>query len=108
MNIKKAQSTLEYALLIAIVVGALISMQNFIKRSLQGKLQAIGDQLGDPYSPGATKRVENTVSGAEKIEETTTFGAEGRTTTNITGGYQNTTSNRYIKNLNEEKWPTNK
>ena len=36
----RAQSTAEYALVIAIVLAALVGMQTYIKRSLQAKLQA--------------------------------------------------------------------
>jgi len=55
MLIKRgAQSTLEYALIVAVVVGGLIAMQVYVKRGLQGKLKESADQLGEQYSPGYT------------------------------------------------------
>jgi len=46
---KRAQSILEYAGLIAIVVGALIAMQVIIKRGLQGKMRETADDIGAQY-----------------------------------------------------------
>ena len=48
---KKAQSTLEYAILIAVVVGALIGMQTYVKRGLQGRLKAATDDVGSQFEP---------------------------------------------------------
>ncbi|MCM8831735.1 MAG: hypothetical protein NC918_06065 [Candidatus Omnitrophica bacterium] len=104
VRIKKAQSTLEYALLIGVVVGALLTMQNYLKRSFQGKLQAVADQVADPYSPGLTKRVEIMQSSIEKAEEITTKGVDGTTTTTIAGATQSATSTRELKKLDMEKW----
>lgn len=103
--VRKAQSTLEYALLIGVVVGALLSMQNYLKRSFQGKLQAVGDQVGDPYSPGDTKRTETMNMTIENIQENTTKGANTTMTTTITNQVQNQTSTRSLGNLSEESWP---
>jgi hypothetical protein len=48
----KGQSTLEYAVLIIIVIGALLSIQVYIKRGIQGRLKSATDDIGDQYSPG--------------------------------------------------------
>ena len=50
----KGQSTLEYAVLIIIVIGALLSIQVYIKRGVQGRLKSAADDIGDQYSPGNT------------------------------------------------------
>jgi len=47
---KKAQHTIEYALLIAVVAGALLTMQAFIKRGIQGRAKDSFDQLGEEYT----------------------------------------------------------
>lgn len=48
------------------VVAALLVMQTYIKRSLQGRLKQAGDSFGQQYSPG------NTVStNTFKVESTT-------------------------------------
>lgn len=45
----KAQSTLEYATLIAIVVAALIGMQVYMKRATQGRLRNATDEIGPQF-----------------------------------------------------------
>lgn len=51
---KKAQSTLEYAILIIIVIGALLAIQLYIKRGVQGRLKQATDDIGAQFSPGNT------------------------------------------------------
>lgn len=51
---KRAQNTLEVALLIAAVVGALIAIQVFMKRGVQGKLKASSDSIGEQYDAQRT------------------------------------------------------
>ncbi len=46
---RKAQSTLEYAILIVIVIGALITIQTYIKRGIQGRLRQATDDIGDQW-----------------------------------------------------------
>ena len=48
---KKAQSTLEYAVLVIIVIGALLSIQVYIKRGVQGRLRSATDDIGDQFEP---------------------------------------------------------
>lgn len=50
----KAQTTVEYAVLIACVVAALLAMQIYMKRGIQGKLRAAGDEIGEQYAPTST------------------------------------------------------
>ncbi len=56
----KGQSTLEYAVLIIIVIGALLSIQMYIKRGIQGRLRSAADDIGDQYDPGNTNYVRTT------------------------------------------------
>ena len=51
---QKGQSTLEYAILIIIIIGALLSIQIYIKRGVQGRLKSATDDIGDQFSPGNT------------------------------------------------------
>ena len=55
---QKGQSTLEYAILIIIIVGALLSIQVYIKRGIQGKLKSSADDIGDQFSPGNTNVIK--------------------------------------------------
>jgi hypothetical protein len=51
---RKAQSTLEYTVVIVAVVAALLAMQIYLKRSMQGRLRQVADEAGQQYSPKAT------------------------------------------------------
>ncbi|GEM_PF-1177013 len=42
---KKAQSTIEYALLIAIVAAAFIAMQVYMQRAVQANFKLVEDQV---------------------------------------------------------------
>lgn len=51
---RKGQGTLEYAILIAVIVGALLMMQHYMKRGVQGKMRESADNIGEQYSAGNT------------------------------------------------------
>lgn len=53
---KKAQGTIEYMVLLGIIVAALVGMQLYLKRSVQGRMRDYAGQLTgeEDYSPGAT------------------------------------------------------
>ena len=86
---KKAQSTLEYAIITAIVIAALLSMNVYIKRGLQGGYRQQADNFGSQYAPKettsdiinriygegntSTSTVEATVDGKDKLITTTDF-----------------------------------
>ena len=44
---RKGQNTAEYAILIAVVIGAIIAMQLYVKRGLQGKVRDVTDHVGE-------------------------------------------------------------
>ena len=73
LNQKRGQSTLEYAVLTVIIIGALLSIQFYIKRGVQGRLKSATDDIGDQYSVGNTNVL--------KITHT-----EGKTTEKFTNG----------------------
>lgn len=43
---KKAQTTAEYAILIALIVGAVVAMQVYVKRGIQGRVKDVVDHTG--------------------------------------------------------------
>ena len=49
----RAQSTLEYALIIAAVVAGLIMMQIYMKRGVGGRMKQSVDQIGSQFDPVA-------------------------------------------------------
>ncbi len=50
---EKAQSTVEYAIIIAVVISALLAMQFWMRRGVMGKLRDSSDQIGDQFNPFA-------------------------------------------------------
>lgn len=48
-KITKAQASLEYAALIGVVIGAIVIMSTYLKRSVEGKLRSNADDIGDQY-----------------------------------------------------------
>ena len=64
LNKKKGQSTLEYAILIIIIIGALLSIQVYIKRGVQGRLKQATDDIGDQFSPGNTNVKKTTFTNS--------------------------------------------
>lgn len=49
----KAQTTAEYAILIALVVGAAMAMQIYVRRGLQGRVKDVVDHTGSGGEVGA-------------------------------------------------------
>lgn len=97
----KGQSTMEYAILIIIIIGALISIQVYIKRGVQGRLKSAADDIGDQYSPGNTNVTVRTVSSSRSRE---TFNA-GVTMSNLLGNeVTNIITNQRIINTQQEYW----
>lgn len=43
---KRAQTTAEYAILIAIVIGAVVAMQVYMRRGMQGRIRNVVDHVG--------------------------------------------------------------
>lgn len=102
-NRSRAQSTAEYAIVIALVIGAVIGMQTMIKRHWQGRVKILSDNLvtnsavgedpgiGTQYEYGdttvalGTKQVasqEETIKGSsinrtDVFEQTNRTGSQG-------------------------------
>jgi uncharacterized protein (UPF0333 family) len=92
-----AQSTLEYAVLVVLVVFALLITQGYIKRAIQGKLRSSADEIGDQFSPGAARVTTNSSSRTVTTETT----AGGVTNSVISGGdFQNRTVNIQMNGFN--------
>ena len=70
LNKRKGQSTLEYAVIIGVVVGALIMMQVYVKRAYQGRLKRESDSVGQQYSPGHTTSNSNVTTTANSVTYT--------------------------------------
>ena len=97
--LRKAQSTLEYAALIAIVVGAIFAMQAYIKRGLQGTMQSSADSIGEQYST-------STVSGTiiTNVSSNSFENVSKGVTTSSTNQIQNQNKSINLGTLSEESW----
>lgn len=95
---RKAQSTLEYAILVVIIIGVLLAIQVYVKRGLQGRLKSATDDIGDQYSLGDGGNYEKVVKTSSKIIDNTSSGTTTSNTeysnvsTNITANWSKTES----------------
>lgn len=98
---KNGQSTLEYAVLIIIIIGALLSIQVYIKRGIQGRLKGAADDIGDQFSVGNTNVIKTMTTSSQTKD---TFGA-GVSRSQLTGEEVTTTlTNARVMNVQQEYW----
>ncbi len=98
---KKGQSTLEYAVLIIIIIGALLSIQVYIKRGIQGRLKGAADDIGDQFSVGNTN-VTQTMTTSSSTRDTFTRGVSGSTL--LGNEVTSTVTNAAVMNQTFEYW----
>ncbi len=75
-NKSRGQSTLEYALIVAVVVGALLAMQIYMKRGMEGRMRKASDDIGKQFEADKTTVTHKTTKSGTTVEET----ASGATT----------------------------
>jgi Flp pilus assembly pilin Flp len=63
---KKAQSLLEYAVLLAVIIVVIVAMQVYLKRSVQGRFKQSADQIGEQFTTGQEYTIETTSLSARK------------------------------------------
>jgi Flp pilus assembly pilin Flp len=102
LNNKRGQSTLEYAVLVVIIIGALLTIQVYIKRGVQGRLKSAADDIGDQYSDGNQNMVTTTQRGGS-TEQIYNAGV-ANTIWQGNGEITNTTTNSVILNTQQEYW----
>jgi len=71
-----AQSTVEYALLIAVVIAALVAMQYYLKGASQGRLRESADQIGSQWDPATGKYTTKISSKQSRSDVVTTDGKQ--------------------------------
>ena len=97
----KGQNTLEYIVLIIIIIGALLSIQVYIKRGVQGRLKQATDDVGDQFSVG-NQNYLRTVNSQSKTRDTF---LNGQSKSEILGNeVVNVTSFSNIINVQQEFW----
>ena len=77
---ERGQSTLEYALIIAVVIAGLLVMQHYVKRGFAGRVKGSADDLGEQYDPVAYSG-SFTVSQSSRTQRETAGGVS--TTTHL-------------------------
>jgi len=103
----KAQTTAEYAILIALVVGAAMAMQIYVKRGLQGRVKDVVDHTGSggevgtagdmqtfsgsQYEPYYLRSDARTAQDTQDGETVTEGGVVGRGTSSNTSANRNQT-----------------
>ena len=99
LSVKRAQTTLEYAILIGVIVAGLIAMQVYLKRGFQGKLKESADTMGQQFSPDYTTSHYTTKSSTDS-EETL---SNEVTTTKINKQESAKTGNEDVSGSDQEK-----
>lgn len=106
LDMKFGQSTAEFAVLVAVVAAALIAMQVYLKRGIQGRVKDLASQIAPDdsgkgakqYEPGKTISEYQTNQASATVQwynagTTTTYqnGANGSTPdTTVRSGYEQT------------------
>jgi uncharacterized protein (UPF0333 family) len=106
LNQKKGQSTLEYAILIIIIITALLSIQTYIKRGVQGRLKSSSDDIGDQYSPGNTNVIEATKVSSSSASKFGVTGQGAASSVQIGDAVTNTIKKSTIVNTEFEYYGT--
>ena len=101
LNQRRGQSTLEYAVLIVVIIGALLTIQTYIKRGVQGRLKSASDDIGDQYSDGNQNETRTTIRNSHVDEN---FNAGESSTNMISPEITNTTVNSSVNNAEFEFW----
>ena len=107
---RKAQNTAEYAILIALVIGAVVAMQKYVQRTLQGRMYDTqvalrdegefeglnilgGDMQYEPYYSESYKEVDRDSVKQENLEK---FSTNALTTTKEGSYVEKTTADADI------------
>jgi len=97
---RRAQTTLEYAILIGVIVAGLIAMQVYLKRGFQGKVKESADSMGTQFSPGYTTS-DYTTHNVTNSTETLT---DGVSTTMIDNQATDRTGTENVQKFENEYW----
>jgi len=96
---RRGQTIIEYAVLIAVVVAALIAMRVYFKRALEGKVKDTADKVGGQFNP-MDHTYSYTTSTGSNVTETTTAGMN--IATQIDYQESNATRSDTIKGFEED------
>ncbi len=101
LKLRRGQSVLEYAILMVIIIAALLSLQVYIKRGLQGRYKSSADEIGDGYSQSASA---NYVKVVHTCSFTTENSVAGTTLSTMRKPTLTTTNVSIQTNGSDEYW----
>lgn len=104
LNTKSAQTTLEYAILIGVIVAGLIAMQVYLKRGWQGKLRDSADNMGEQFSPKHTTYNYTMNTTSNSTEDL----GNGTSTTHILSQVSDKVGSEHVSNETSESWWENR
>lgn len=81
---EKGGSTFELAVFIVCLISALLAMQVYVTRSIQGRLRATADSIGEQYAPKNTELDITLSINSNSKTMVETFEKDGVTTTTTT------------------------
>lgn len=93
---RKGQSLLEYALILAAIVVAIVFMQTYVRRGLQGRLKGAADDIGEQFGFGGNYNYM--INRVSETNETTT-------NANIVTRYSDVTNRTGYQILNAKAEP---
>ena len=97
---KKGQSLVEYSLILGAIIVAILFMQLYVRRALEGRLRDASDSIGDQYSSTGTFNI--LVNRESNITENRT--AAGVTTTIYDYDRTTRTGNETLPSGEDEWW----
>ena len=103
IRLRKAQTTLEYAVLIAVVAGGLIAMQVYMKRAFQGSIQSSSDDMGEQFSIDGMEKLNYSYHSKGDTHESFKTGVT-QSTVRAGGEISESWSNVSLKNFTAETW----
>lgn len=100
LKFKSGQSTMEYVILVVIVIVALLTIQSYFKRGVQGRMRSAADDIGKQYEGTATNHTKVTTTNSRMTDSTSRTG----TSTNSRTGAGGITGDRTVV---KDSWLTN-
>jgi len=95
----KGQFSIEFALVIFVIVAALLAMQGYFKRALQGRWKKTADDIGEQYSFENTDSSMTLVVNTTSTTVTNTTEINGTTNTTVRTDFNETTSQWGYENV---------
>lgn len=90
-RVRKGQSVLEMGILLLAIVVAVVAMQTYLKRGIQGRFRQNIDMIGDQYDPANTTG-DSTLSHVSNTTTITNTDTRDVVLTSCTSGYYCTSS----------------